>query len=181
MIYAIILLFFIIFIFIFCYYQNNKLDITKYSIESNEIENRIKIVHLSDFHSKPFKRAVCKTKELNPDLIMITGDYINDKGKNKAKMLETAKELSSIAPVFYITGNHERRLSFFNELMDELSSAGFHVLLNKRESILVNNSVINILGLDENQADFKDYKERKKGFFKYADKSPYINSFENSK
>lgn len=159
---------------VFLYYQNNHIDITKYSLSSEEINNKIVIAHLSDLHSKPFKKVLKKLNEQSPDIICITGDYINDHNKNKDKMLEFGKELLEIAPVYYITGNHERRLDNFEKLMSELSDIGFNVLLDEIESFEINGNDINILGLDENQANFEDYKARKKGCFKYKDSSPYF-------
>lgn len=170
----IIALLLIIFI-CFCYYQNNKLDITKYEIESKNCNKNFRIVHLSDFHSKPFKAVLKKVKELNPSIICITGDYVNDKGKNKDKMLAFGKELLHIAPVYYITGNHERRLDYFDGLMNELKEIGFHVLLNDTADC----DYCRILGLDENQADFDDYKARKNGTFVYKDMSSYFRKLEN--
>ena len=117
-------------IIIFCYYQNNKIDITEYRIESDKIKSSLTIAQLSDMHSKPFKKVVEKLKAIRPDVIMITGDFINDHGKNKEKMFEIGKELLSLSPVYYITGNHERRLDDFDVLMKELSDLGFTVLLN---------------------------------------------------
>ena len=166
----------VILFFIFCYYQNNKIDLTEYEIKSERIDKDIKIVHLSDFHSKPFKAVLEKTREQEPDLICITGDYINDKERNKEKMLAYGRELVNIAPVCYITGNHERRLSHFNELMKELEDIGFNVLLNK----LIDIKNVTILGLDENQADFSDYKARKQGTFKYKDMRSYFEELEKS-
>lgn len=164
---------------IFFYYQNNIVDVTNYDHKSTDVNDEIKIVQLSDLHSKPFNKVIAITENIKPDIIAITGDYINDHCKNKAKMLEMAKRLSQIATVFYITGNHERRLDNFDSLMNELSSCGFNVLLNEVDSINVNNSTINILGLDENQADFADYKARKNGTFIYQDMSPYFVELEN--
>lgn len=166
----------IILLIIFCYYQNNKIDETEYEIKSESVNRDIKIVHLSDFHSKPFKSVLKKTKEVNPDLICITGDYINDKCSNKEGMLEFARALVKTAPVYYITGNHERRLDNFAELMQELRDIGFNVLLN--EIAYTDDSAI--LGLDENQADFSDYKARKKGTFKYRDMSSLFTELEKS-
>ena len=37
----------------FCYYENNVFDITKFKISAN-VNNKIRIVHLSDLHSKEF-------------------------------------------------------------------------------------------------------------------------------
>ncbi len=180
MIYILIAIFIVLF-FIFCFYENNKLDITKHLFESNETDEEIKIVQLSDLHSKPFKAVIKAVQSIKPDLIVITGDYINDKCKNKEKMLKFGKELVKICPVYYITGNHERRLEAFEELMNELSSIGFNVLLNEITSEIINGTEINILGLDENQADFKDYKARKNGTFVYKDMSPYFKELDNKK
>lgn len=173
---AFIVIVLLILFFVFCYYQNNKLDITEYEMESNKVQNDVRIVHLSDFHSKPFKEVLDRTKELDPDIICITGDYINDKCRNKDKMLAYGKELVKIAPVYYITGNHERRLDRFEELMQELEKTGFHVLLNR----CLETENATILGLDENQADFSDYKERKKGTFKYKDMSKHFTELEKA-
>lgn len=166
----------LILLFIFCYRQNNKLDVTDYVIESEKVNRDIKIVHLSDFHSKPFRAALNETKRQKPDIICITGDYINDKCKNREKMLDYGKELVKIAPVFYITGNHERRLDIFSELMEKLEDIGFNVLLNK----VAHTENVTVLGLDENQADFSDYKARKKGTFEYKDMSPYFRELERA-
>lgn len=166
-------------IIIFLYLQNNILDITQYNIKSNDC-GILKIVQLSDLHSKPFNKVLKKTQELNPDIICITGDYINDKCKNKDKMLNFGKELVKIAKVYYITGNHERRLENFDSIMQELSDIGFIVLLNRISVYNDKGFDVNILGLDENQADFKDYKARKNGTFVYKDMSPYFAELENN-
>lgn len=169
MIYFIIAVFVILF-FIFCYYENNRLDLTYYNVSSKNCKKAFKIVQLSDFHSKPFKAVLKKVAAEKPDIICITGDYINDRAKRKDKMEEYGKELLKIAPVFYITGNHERRLENFEELMQELRDIGFTVLLNE----IYENEYCTVLGLDENQADFDDYKARKNGTFQYSDMSPYF-------
>lgn len=167
-----IILFVLLILSAFLYYQNNKIDITNYHIKSKKITKKVKIIHLSDLHSKPFKKVLNIVKNNNPDIIVITGDFINDKGKNKEKMLAFGKKLVAIAPVYYVTGNHERRLDYFDDLMCELKKIGFHVLLNELTCFKKGNDKIHILGLDENQANFEDYKARKKGIFKYKDMKP---------
>lgn len=168
----------LIFIAVFLYCENNIIDKTYYKIKNEKVNKSIRIVHLSDLHSKPFKKVLSETQKLEPSIICITGDFINDHGKNKEKMLEYATQLSKIAEVYYITGNHERRLDYFENLMDELKQHGFNVLLN--ECVYNEKLNVSILGLDENQANFEDYKARKNGTFKYRDMSPYINKLEDS-
>lgn len=164
----------IIAIGVFLYLQNNIIDITKYNLKYDKAEEPIRIVQLSDLHSKPFKKVLKKIDEIKPDIICITGDYINDREKNKKKMLKYAKALVARAKVYYITGNHERRLENFDELMDGLSKVGFIVLLNRVSVYNDKGFEIDFLGLDENQANFDDYKARKKGNFEYKDMSPYF-------
>lgn len=166
---------FIIIFSVFCYIQNNKIDTTYYKISSESCKDDFKILHLSDFHSKPFKAVLKKAQEQAPDIICITGDYINDHEKNREKMYAFAKELVKIAPVYYITGNHERRLKNFDEIMKELSCLGFSVLLNETKE----NEHCIILGLDENQGDFSDYKSRKNGTFVYKNMEKYFCDIEN--
>lgn len=164
----------IIAIGVFLYLQNNIIDITKYNLKYDKADEPIRIVQLSDLHSKPFKKVLKRIDEIKPDIICITGDYINDREKNKKKMLKYAKALVARAKVYYITGNHERRLENFDELMDELSKVGFIVLLNRISVYNDKGFEIDFLGLDENQANFDDYKARKKGTFEYKDMSPYF-------
>lgn len=168
----------IIAIGVFLYLQNNIIDITKYNLKYDKADEPIRIVQLSDLHSKPFKKVLKKIDEIKPDIICITGDYINDREKNKKKMLKYAKELVARAKVYYITGNHERRLENFDELMDELAEVGFIVLLNRVSVYNDKGFEIDFLGLDENQANFDDYKARKKGTFEYKDMSPYFKQLD---
>jgi len=180
MIYFLLLLF-VLLLAVFLYYQNNKLDITRYKIRSADIDSKVKIVHLSDFHSKVINKLPATVKRLNPDIIVITGDYINDKGKNEDKMLAFGRQLTEIATVVYITGNHERRLDNFEEIMDKLSGIGFTVLLDGITQTETEGGLVTFLGLDENQADFEDYKARKEGRFEYKDVAPLFRQFEKKK
>ena len=77
----------------FLYLQNNLIDVTEYNLSTKDFDRGIKIVQLSDLHSKPFSKVLKITKNLKPDIICITGDYINDHCKNKEKMLDYARQL----------------------------------------------------------------------------------------
>ena len=177
MIYFFIALF-IVLLILFLHYQNNKIDLTSYHITKDNINSEIKIAHLSDLHSRPFKKVLKELEEIKPDIICVTGDYINDHARRKEKMFSFAKELVEIAPVYYITGNHERRLDCFDEIMHSLKECGFHVLLNEIAVADIKGSEIDILGLDENMADHKDYRARKAGTFIYPDMKSCFDEFD---
>ena len=160
--------------------QNKRIVKTQYRIKSEKIKRSIKIVHLSDFHSTLFYNLTSKILECKAYIIVVTGDYINDKCRNKDKMLNYCRELSAVAPVYYIPGNHERRLENFEKLMKELSENGFNVLVNEKKEILLNDNNISILGLSEKQADKKDYINRMRNNFVYEDFSEELKNFEKS-
>lgn len=168
----------------FCYYENNVLSITRINLKMN-INNSVKIVHLSDIHSKVFgkgnKTLINKIKKLSPDLILITGDLINMDGRNINEMLGLLTNLNNIASVYYILGNHENRLSDLGELVKRIENTGVKVLIDKIDSIKVNNIIINLLGLNENQASRDDYHNRKKGIYLYNDYKSLFNKLESLK
>ncbi|MBQ7740663.1 MAG: metallophosphoesterase [Eubacterium sp.] len=175
---AVSILIAVFYLLYFLYLQNNTIDLTRYEINSNEINETIKLIHLSDLHSKPFMKVIKHIEIEKPDIILITGDFINDKCKRKEKMLSFARQLTKYAKVYYITGNHERRLDEFETLMQELEETGFNVLLNDISSVKIKGNELVILGLDENQANFEDYKARRNGSFVYKDMSGYFNELQ---
>ena len=110
----------------FAYNQNNRPDITAYDMSAPGAP-ACTVVHLSDLHSKPSARILNETAAQKPDIICITGDYINDKieiAKNAG--LRTATGCSW--RVLYIPGNHERRLADFDTLSMNCPPSDFHVL-----------------------------------------------------
>lgn len=157
-------------IFLFVYDQNKRIVTSEYQIQA-DVQHGFCIVHLSDLHSATFHNLISKVKKKSPDLIVITGVLINDRGKHVSKMLSYVNRLTTICPVFYVTGNHERRLGEFENVMQQISQAGATVLLNECTAITIHGQTIHILGLDENQGSFQQYKERRKGNFIYRDNS----------
>ena len=114
---------------------NNLIKTTPYNVEFGGIERKIRIVQLSDLHGKSFgahnSKLAAKIKELNPDFIAITGDMIHRyTPKNIQVALETVSTLSAVAPVLYVSGNHEMRNKGYRFFRKELSEAGAVILDN---------------------------------------------------
>ena len=69
------------------------------------------IAQLSDIHrgsvsENHLRRLVHKTNALHPDLVLITGDLLDPAGRLSADSIAPLNDLK--APVYWITGNHER-------------------------------------------------------------------------
>lgn len=121
-------------IILFVWYNNSCLKTTRYDIDM-PVENEVKIVQLSDLHGKSFgrknRKLVEKVAAEKPDMIAVTGDIIHRyTPKNKRVALELISSLCGIAPVLYVSGNHEMRNKGYRFFRKDLKEAGATVLDN---------------------------------------------------
>lgn len=124
----------VVLIALFVWYSNNLITVTKYKVQSGKApEKDVKIVHLSDLHGKAFgkgnRRLLKKVAAQKPDFIAITGDIIHKyRDRDIAVALAAVKELVKIAPVCYVSGNHEMRSTRYRVLKEQIKEAGATVL-----------------------------------------------------
>lgn len=119
---------------LFVWYSNNLITVTRYKVDSVKApEKGVKIVHLSDLHGKAFgkgnRRLLKKIAKEQPDFIAITGDIIHKyRDRDIVVALAAVKELCKIAPVYYVSGNHEMRSTRYRSLKERIKEAGATVL-----------------------------------------------------
>jgi len=93
-----------------------------------------RIVHLSDLHGRSFgpdnEKLVSAIKEASPDIIAITGDFI-DNSKSGEWARNLLGKLMEIAPVYFVTGNHEWASGGLVELFSIMESCGVKALRNE--------------------------------------------------
>ena len=140
----------------FCYYQNNKISITKLKVKSN-VNKRVRIAQISDLHSKEFGKnnnTLYKViMDQKPDIIVATGDLIDSNMKRINEIVEFCSRLNKKVPVYYILGNNEMRCSRVNEIVEKLKQKNINVLENEIATIKIKDNIINILGLAEKRVD----------------------------
>jgi len=118
-----------------------------------------RITALSDFHASDFghenEKLISKIAETNPDIIALTGDII-DRYVNKVPADEQfrrvdvlTRALTAIAPVFYITGNHEWHSGEISNLIKLLEANDVTVLRNKYINYESGGASIVIAGTDD--------------------------------
>lgn len=111
-----------------------------------------KIAHVSDLHNTVFGRKNEKLLSLiraaEPDIIAITGDLIDSRHTDIDSALAFVEAAAEIAPVYYVTGNHESRLDF-DEIEPRLIAAGARVLRNEAEDIGRGGERIRLAGIDD--------------------------------
>lgn len=140
----------------FLYWQNNDIVTTNINIENSKIPNnfdKFKILQVSDLHNKEFgknqEKLVNLTKEINPDIIVVTGDAIDSRRTNMDIAIDYLSQVAKIYPTYYVTGNHERRISDYNKFEESLIKSKVKVLNNQFENIKIGNEEISLIGMKD--------------------------------
>ncbi|MCR4688913.1 MAG: DUF1294 domain-containing protein [Saccharofermentans sp.] len=113
---------------ILCFLWNNyHLTVSEQNI-SLGIPEEVTIVQVSDLHNQFFginqSILLKRIEEQSPDIICVTGDIVDMNHTNYEIALDFVRGAVKIAPVYYITGNHEVFLegekldSFFDSMKD---------------------------------------------------------------
>lgn len=113
-----------------------------------------KIVQLTDVHignslGRDFaERVVRQVNELAPDLVVITGDFVDGRLSELQPHVEPFRDLRARDGVFAVTGNHEY---YWNaELwLEHLRSLGIRILRNEHVSI---GDAFQLAGVDDSSA-----------------------------
>ena len=123
------------------------------------IEDGLKIAHISDYHNtknKLLTHAVLSSlEEEKPDIIFVTGDLVDCRKTDIQKGIDFVSEIIEIAPVYYVTGNHECNISIdsqssFDNMISDLEALGVEVLRGEKSEIkLENGEKINVFGIDD--------------------------------
>lgn len=94
-------------------------------------------------------------KDAAPDMIAITGDIIDSRKTNFEVALKFLKKAIQIAPCYYVTGNHEARVSEYEDLKHEMELIGVVILENEQIKLEQDEESITMLGLED--PSFKAY------------------------
>lgn len=135
---------------------NTALELNTYTITSEKLPeafNGYRIAHISDLHNaeigKDNEKLLSMLREAEPDIIAITGDLIDSRNTNIEIALHFAKEAVKIAPCYYVTGNHEARVSEYKDLKEGLNELGVIVLEDEKVEIKQYGEKIVLLGVDD--------------------------------
>ena len=135
---------------------NTALEVNEYEIVSNSVPQNFdgfRIAQVSDLHNAEFGENNSKLIELlsqtEPDIIVLTGDLIDSRQTDIRIALTFAREAMKIAPVYYVSGNHEARVSEYEDLKMGLAEAGVIILENQKVEITREGETITLMGIDD--------------------------------
>lgn len=135
---------------------NTALELNTYTITSSRLPENFdgyRIAHVSDLHNaqmgKDNEKVLSMLRQADPDIIAITGDLIDSRNTNLEIALQFVKEAMKIAPCYYVTGNHEARVSEYDLLKAGMVSAGVVILENDQAEINIDGNAITLIGVDD--------------------------------
>lgn len=125
----------------------------------------LKIVHISDIHSGSFtdKAAVTlgveKALKEKPDLILFTGDLVNDRATEMENYMDVFSRLKAPMGVFSTLGNHDygdyvqweseaAKSANLENLKKVHANLGWRLLMNEHVALEKNNEQIALLGIE---------------------------------
>ncbi len=141
------------------------LKIKEYKVVNTKITDSyhgLKIVHLSDIHygstisEKELNNIVDKINEIKPDIVVLTGDLIDDRlSFDKDKIINCLSKIEANLGKYAISGNHDLPIDDYNYIIKE---SGFTNLDNKYDLIYYKSNdpiVISGIGYDGEDVGIK--------------------------
>lgn len=143
-------------------WENLTVGVSRYSAASRNVPrpfNGWKIAVVSDLHGAEFgkdnKKLIDLVRAERPDMIAVTGDLIDSDEIDVAA--KTVKGLMTVAPCYYVPGNHESRAAEDYEILEEkLRECGTVVLRDRAVRLKKDGEEILIAGLEDPEFTEKD-------------------------
>ena len=152
-----------------------------------------KIVQISDLHLGSFS-SVKKLEEVveiinneKADLVVFTGDLVNNFHNEALPYISTLKKIKSNYGNYSVLGNHDycdyvgwKRSSKkwkdnFNEMLEVHKKMGFNLLLNSSKEIEIEDDKINLVGVENwGAGNFNKDGDLKKAMFEVNEEYPTI-------
>ena len=114
----------------------------------------LRVAHVSDVHFGPpgmsagdVRRVVRRVLDTQPDLIALTGDYVNGKVRLVEPLASLLGPLQAPLGVFAVLGNHDPIDR--SSITDAFSQSGFQVLNNRAAVVRAGEATVAVVGVDD--------------------------------
>ena len=130
---------------------DNTLETTRHTIRSAKIPAEFdgyKIVQISDVHSDEISGLIDAIRAERPDIIVSTGDLAHHTGGYE-KPLSLIDTLLDLAPVYFVSGNHEAWRADCSKMNRALVDLGAKPLGNTSVTLEKDGAQIGLSGIDD--------------------------------
>lgn len=146
LIYVLIIL--IMLFIIYTIYDNNRIIVKTKKINIKKLDKEIKILQITDMHSKKLKKKdYDKINNLTYDVIIMTGDMLEDNDLDFNCLKEFMKNINNKKYVLYVDGNngkttYDRKSNSITEFGKKLENIGITILKDKYELKINDKNII---------------------------------------
>ena len=138
-------------------WANTALVTTTYTITSENLPaafHGFRIAQVSDLHNAEMgegnENLLALLRLAQPDIIVITGDLIDSRNTDVQIALDFAREALTIAPCYYVVGNHEARAhEARRRVLWHLDNMGVTVLENARVELEREGESLILMGVND--------------------------------
>ena len=116
---------------VFFYDQTNRIESTRVGVTNVDFPaafSDFTLAQVSDLHGKRFgknqKRLLEHLRTARPDVIVLTGDIVDGDTADMDSTREFLTQAAALAPIYYVSGNHDRRAPFCGEYKALLAELG---------------------------------------------------------
>ena len=142
----------VIIVLFICYSLNDEIILKKYELQSNKVNNEIRILQISDFHNYNAKILISNLKKIDFDIVVITGDLIDQRFdlKQVTILLNYLKDFNT----YFVSGNHEIKQNMYfddiNQMYTFIKGYGVTIIDNENVDICINDNNISLIGIIDN-------------------------------
>lgn len=139
------------------------IDVTTFQVSLEGLPKKLdglRIVQLSDIHLGPFvpeklvNKAVNAAIKCNPDIVVLTGDFVSFSPKYADKCMTIIAQLKPRYGVYAVAGNHDYYQGI-EKIQHAARKQGFHFLINASNEVLPG---FHVAGIDDESRGTVDAK-----------------------
>ena len=149
-----VVVFVLVVLIVWTLWGNTALEVNEYEVVSDRIPQGFegfRIAQVSDLHNAEFgegnEKLIQLLSQTDPDIIVLTGDLIDSRHTDIEIALDFARQAIKLAPVYYVSGNHEARVREYEDLKMGLAEAGVVILENQNVQITREGEGITLMGI----------------------------------
>ena len=151
-----VVVFVLVVLIVWTLWGNTALEVNEYEVVSDRIPQGFegfRIAQVSDLHNAEFgegnEKLIQLLSQTDPDIIVLTGDLIDSRHTDIEIALDFARLAIKLAPVYYVSGNHEARVHEYEDLKIGLTEAGVVILENQKVQITREGGSITLVGIGD--------------------------------
>lgn len=137
-------------------WENTALQLHRIDVGDAEVPEAFDgftFAHVSDLHNTQFGQDQARLaellKEAEADVIVVTGDVIDKRRPGTEHALDFFSRAVQIAPVYYVTGNHEAVSKEYPYLREKIEAMGVNVLDDRALVLERNGENILLAGVND--------------------------------